>query len=623
MMLMRKLRKTTKFYLWLIVAAFIGWIIFDLGANIVGKRNAKPWQRGIIAEIDQHKIPVRYYNQIFEQIYNDSVRANNGVNPSEEEEAKIQEEAWKKILENVRWQKIIEERHLNLTDPTVLKIIETSPPPEILRDTAFRKPNGKFDFQKYIQALRNPRNLQYFKAYESRIRTEVPKDIVKSDILITLPLSNTELFEEYKRMNMRFNAHILNFNIYYIPDSLVKFTDQDLKNYYEKHKEEFFEPEKANLELIILGKFPSSQDSSDAKDRIYTAYDELKSGEKFGDIAQYYSEDPTTKDSNGVVGWVKPGDRMYGYLYSIAKKLKKGEFSQPTLTPRGWVIVKLLDTPKKTNKRSKKKSKKIAESDSLKLAYILVRIRVSGTTKSDLNQKLRDFLDKAKKDGFEKAAQDMELKIVETGEFKLNLGFIPKIGIDNEILKFVKEHEEGEISPVFNKPYYYLVFKIKEKTQKQLPPFEKAKREVELKYKKVKKQELIDKLVDKAENIIKSGLGLKNVADSLKPYGVKYIETGETKWGQPIRTIGINYTLYGAIYVMKPGEVSPPIKYQNGAFIVKLIDKKIPTKQEYEKEKEQFALKLKYKYIDRLWQTWNNELTSEKGVKDYRSYLLY
>ncbi len=622
MMLMRKLRKTTKFYLWLIVAAFIGWIIFDLGANIVGKRNAKPWQKGIIAEVDQHKIPIRYYNQVFQQIYNDSVRANNGVNPSEEEEPKIQQEAWKKILENVRWQKIIEERHLDLTDPTVLKIIETSPPPEILRDTAFRRPDGKFDFQKYIQALRNPRNLPYFEAYERRIRSEVPKDIVKSDILISLPLSHTELFEEYKRVNMRFNAHILNFNIYYIPDSFVKYTDQDLKDYYEKHKEDFYEPEKANLELVILRKLPSPQDSSDAKDRIFTAYDELKSGEKFGDIVQYYSEDPATKDSAGVVGWVKPSDRRYGYLYSIAKKLKKGEFSEPTLTPRGWVIVKLLDTPKKTKKR-RKKAKKISEADSLKIAYILVRIRISGTTKSDLNQKMRDFLDKAKEEGFEKAAQDMGLKIVETGEFKLNLGFIPKIGIDNEILKFVKEHEKGEISPVFNKPYYYLVFKIKEKIPKQLPPFDKVKREVELKYKKVKKQEIIDELVNRAESMIKSGLTLKNVADSLKPYGVKYVETGETRWGQPIKTIGINYTLYGAIYAMKPGEVSPPIKYQNGAFIVKLIDKKVPTKQEFEKEKEQFALKMKYGLIDRLWQTWNNELTSEKGVKDYRSYLLY
>ncbi len=617
MMLMRKLRKTTKFYLWLIVAAFIGWIIFDLGANIVGKRNAKPWQKGIVAEVGEHKIPLRYYNQVYQQIYNDSLKAKNGVTLSDEEEARIAKEAWNKILENIRWQKIIEERHLSLSDPTVLKIIETTPPPEILRDTAFRTPDGKFNYQRYIQALKNPRNLRYFEAYEARIRSEVPKDIVKSDILISLPLSETELFEEYKRQNMRFKANILNFNIYYIPDSLVKYTDEDLKNFYEKHKDEFYEPEKANLELIILRKLPSSQDSSDAKDRIYTAYDELKGGEKFEDIAKYYSEDPATKDS-GIVGWIKPNDRRYGYLYAIAKNLKKGEFSKPTLTPRGWVIVKLLDVPKK-----KKRHKKGAQPDSLKIAYILVRVHVSSTTKSDLNQKLRDFLDKAKEEGFEKAAKDMGLKITETGQFKLNLGFIPKLGIAPEILDFVKKHEQGTISPVFNQPYYYVVFKIKEKIPRQLPPFEKAKREVELKYKKAKKEELANELAQKAENMIKSGLSLKAVGDSLKPYGVKYVETGEVRWGQPIKTIGVNYTLYGVVYEMKPGEISEPIKYTSGIFIIKLLDKKLPTKQEFEKNKEQFALRVKYSLINQLWQYWNRELTSTEGVKDYRSYLLY
>ena len=617
MMLMRKLRKTTKFYLWLIVAAFIGWIIFDLGANIVGKRNAKPWQKGIVAEVGEHKIPLRYYNQVYQQIYNDSLKAKNGVTLSDEEEARIAKEAWNKILENIRWQKIIEERHLSLSDPTVLKIIETTPPPEILRDTAFRTPDGKFNYQRYIQALKNPRNLRYFEAYEARIRSEVPKDIVKSDILISLPLSETELFEEYKRQNMRFKANILNFNIYYIPDSLIKYTDEDLKNYYEKHKDEFYEPEKANLELVILRKLPSSQDSSDAKDRIYTAYDELKGGEKFEDIAKYYSEDPATKDS-GVVGWVEPNDRRYGYLYAIAKNLKKGEFSKPTLTLRGWVIVKLLDVPKK-----KKRHRKGSQPDSLKIAYILVRVHVSSTTKSDLNQKLRDFLDKAKEEGFEKAAKDMGLEITETGQFKLNLGFIPKLGIAPEILDFVKKHEQGTISPVFNQPYYYVVFKIKEKIPRQLPPFEKAKREVELKYKKAKKEELANELAQKAENMIKSGLSLKAVGDSLKPYGVKYVETGEVRWGQPIKTIGVNYTLYGVVYEMKPGEVSPPVKYTSGLFIIKLLDKKLPTKQEFEKDKEQFALRVKYSLINQLWQYWNRELTSTEGVKDYRSYLLY
>ena len=60
-MVMEKLRKQTKLYLWIVVGAFIGWIFFQLGENIAMRRKLKPWQRGILAEVDGR---VRYEDMV-------------------------------------------------------------------------------------------------------------------------------------------------------------------------------------------------------------------------------------------------------------------------------------------------------------------------------------------------------------------------------------------------------------------------------------------------------------------------------------------------------------------------------------------------------------------------------
>jgi peptidyl-prolyl cis-trans isomerase SurA len=80
-----------------------------------------------------------------------------------------------------------------------------------------------------------------------------------------------------------------------------------------------------------------------AMDRIIEIKGKLDDGGDFGELAKEYSDDPTSANLGGDMGWFQPqayGDRVYQTLIA----LQPGETSEPFQTANGWHIMELLDT---------------------------------------------------------------------------------------------------------------------------------------------------------------------------------------------------------------------------------------------------------------------------------------
>jgi peptidyl-prolyl cis-trans isomerase SurA len=78
-----------------------------------------------------------------------------------------------------------------------------------------------------------------------------------------------------------------------------------------------------------------------AMDRITDIRKRLEQGESFADLATEYSDDPTSANLGGDMGWFPPeayGDRVAQTLLS----LKPNEVSEPFQTQAGWHIIELL-----------------------------------------------------------------------------------------------------------------------------------------------------------------------------------------------------------------------------------------------------------------------------------------
>jgi peptidyl-prolyl cis-trans isomerase D len=121
--------------------------------------------------------------------------------------------------------------------------------------------------------------------------------------------------------------------------------EADLKARYEKEKSKFGAPEQREAAHILISvpknATPAQQKAALAKAR-EVASKAKAPGADFGQLAKQFSEDLGSKNQGGDLGWLSKGDTdpaFEGALFAM----KKGEVSDPVLSPEGYHIIDLKD----------------------------------------------------------------------------------------------------------------------------------------------------------------------------------------------------------------------------------------------------------------------------------------
>lgn len=116
----------------------------------------------------------------------------------------------------------------------------------------------------------------------------------------------------------------------------------EVKKYYEAHKEEFNRPEEVALAEIMLsteGKSP--EEISAVRTRAEDLHNRLVKGEDFNMLAKRYSEGSTAQD-NGALGEFQRGQLAKQFEDAVFP-LEKGQFTDVIQTKTGFEILKVLD----------------------------------------------------------------------------------------------------------------------------------------------------------------------------------------------------------------------------------------------------------------------------------------
>ncbi len=610
-MTMLKFRKNIKFFFWIVAASFILWIFIRLGANIVGHRVRKPWERGIIAEINGQEIPYSVFNQRYSQAVQDTMKARGGRNLTPDEENAIEDDVWKKMLEDIAWDKVLRQRHLSLDDETVVELLRIAPPSEIRKMEFFKdSTTGQFDYRKYQQALADPRNVQFFIPFEMRYRREVPREIMRIDAYNAVSISDTEAWFDYKRRNGKVKLEYIAISI---PDSLIKFTDDDLKKFYEENKDSFKLKNSANLAFVTIPKLPSRDDTLSAKEKLEVIMDQLNDLHiPFDSLAKEYSEDDLSRDKGGDLGWVfpsrnNPAFNKFFELYSALKDSEPGKVYGPILTNVGWHLAELVEK----------------SGDSLHIKHILIRIVPSAQTIQNAHEKAVELQNLAREVGLDSAAAQMGLKVRETGEFQLDRDFIPYFGRDKELKEMLKKAKKGEVLPVIRRSRFYLVAQVKDRKKEYVPPFDEVKQRVELLYKRVMKRKLAEEYAQKIYKELQSGKSIEDVAKEFPQITIKHDTTNYFSMTQGVPGIPYMSEVYGFAFAGPVGKLSRPIVVGDVAYIVKVLDRKEPPKDNFVRFKSQMLKRQNMMTASKLWNAFTQEIIDSLHVKDYRNYILY
>ncbi len=101
--------------------------------------------------------------------------------------------------------------------------------------------------------------------------------------------------------------------------------------------------EKIRVRHILIRVVPTQQDELNTVKEIKDLYRRAKAGENFAELAKKYSDDQTTKDKGGNLGWFEINQLKVKEFRAVAETLKVGEVSEPFKTKFGYHIVKLND----------------------------------------------------------------------------------------------------------------------------------------------------------------------------------------------------------------------------------------------------------------------------------------
>ncbi len=111
-----------------------------------------------------------------------------------------------------------------------------------------------------------------------------------------------------------------------------KVSDQDAKDYYAKHKDEFTTTSQIRASHILVK----------TEDEAKKVLQRLKKGEKFEEIAKKESLDKGSAQNGGDLGFFKRGD-MVPEFEQAAASLKPGELSGVVKSRYGFHIIKVVD----------------------------------------------------------------------------------------------------------------------------------------------------------------------------------------------------------------------------------------------------------------------------------------
>lgn len=326
---------------------------------------------------------------------------------------------------------------------------------------------------------------------------------------------------------------------------------------------------------------------------------ELKGGKDFSELAQKYSQDPASAVKGGDLGWFGKG-RMVKEFEEAAFKAKINHVVGPVKSPFGFHIIKVTGR----------------DSREVKIADILMAVRMSSRTREEILAQAEDFAAQAQKEGqFEEIAKQLNYTVSETPSFQKG-ALIPGIGSNLSANKFAFTKQKGDISNAISTNNGYAVFMISDVREAGIKPFDEVKSSIEPRVKREKKMEKVKGIAETVRSLLQPTDELQKVV-SQYPNLVAQRLSQITLSGF-IPGIGKDLGFIGGISALNAGDISQPIEGMRGYYIIKLINKSSFDTTMFNAQKEALRTQMLNERRNRIVTEWFENLKKNADIVDNR-----
>lgn len=122
--------------------------------------------------------------------------------------------------------------------------------------------------------------------------------------------------------------------------SKIAIEDQELRAYYEDHRDEYRQPSRFRIRELVLARGVTPEEQAAAKEKLASIQAALKGGADFEELVKEHSTSPS-RSTGGDLGWMGKG-LVRESIEKAALALKPGQVSAPLETDKDLYLIQLI-----------------------------------------------------------------------------------------------------------------------------------------------------------------------------------------------------------------------------------------------------------------------------------------
>jgi len=616
---MRKNVKALAPTLWIVIAAFVV-AIFAVwgGAGRLGEKAGSE----VIATMGKDKVSMDDYFLTLRQRLEAMQREFKELNKQFIQQLNIPQQVLEQMIQQSLLAQKAREMGIAASDQEVRDKI-----------TSLFQRDGKFvGFQEYRQILNY--NRTSLAEFESGLKKEIILNKLVRLLTAGITATAEELWENYRKQNESAKIEFLLLAENKITD-LAPSTESEIQAYFENHKAEYQLPERREGSYLFVANEDVKKEvqvgASDIEkyykdnleqfkqparikaSRIFLAYggktkdvldgetkgilDRISGGEDFAQLARTYSVDDKAKEG-GDWGYDEWRTLSTGEKEAI-EKLEAGGVSGIVERPDGNAVLKVTE-------KEPEKTQPLEE----------VRLRVQGILEDQMardlaGEKVARLEKSARRErSLDAAAQKAGLKVKDTGLLKAGQAledFDPSGSISQSLFG-LKEKEISAAVSTFSGTGIAQLEKIE---APRLARLEEVREEIEKDLEASRKKERVLTRISEARATLEG----KSWEELATPMGLEFQTVAEHKIEQYLPTIGENQEMDRLSFSIPLNQVSEPIAYSGGYAVMRVLERKEASREEFEKNKETERTNYLETKKNRFLQSFIDKLREQKEVK--------
>jgi peptidyl-prolyl cis-trans isomerase D len=594
------MRASAKWIMAAVAISFVAWLVFDVGMD-VGGRNSPTGYSDEIASINGEKIDVQtFYARV--RYASDQQRQAGTPILTMDEQRDLEDQVLETIVQEVVLVQEYKRRGIAVSDDEIREAARTQPLPELMQLPEFQT-DGQFDMSKYQRYLQSQQDLNFLFYIESRFREEIPRLKLYERLTTDVYVPEARLWQVFRDQNDSVATDLVTI----LPQVAIRaedieISDEDLRIYYEAHRDDYTRPARVHLSYARVSREPDAADTAAAAGRADSVLAELRDGADFAEVATRESADSVSRQNGGDLGEVTRGRHVSAFA-DAALALRVGQISEPLLTEFGYHIIRL---------HSK-------SGDTYHASHILIPVELQGEHLRAVEVR-GDSLDLYAAEQDDPTALDStaaglgipvgEADPLEDGQrMRLEGEIIPDVGI------WAFEAFVGETSHVIETPDAYYVFRLDQMDEAGAPDLEDVRAAVLFDLTAEKKWEKAEELAALMDQQIRDGASLEEAAAD---NGLRVTSLPAFTRLVPNPALMDAPAVVGAAFGLEINQVSGPLQGNQAMFFVRPTARTLADSAAFEDSRESLRNEVLFGARQSRVQFVLQELRADATVVDLR-----